>query len=162
MLMSCAAEFGVVFCCVLLCLFSAFVYYWPQCRNLFCSQISSSLTCITTRLSQMMKQNDYLELIHAACGDPIQPHLAERYHTYLVIENKMDFTVEELNDLELCQFVIFRSSYSEVPKLIRPTVPNPSCSITAGANKPIDAFKKGIKHGTSLYAVLKNVHFFQI
>jgi len=37
------------------------------------------------------------------------------YLTYLVIENKMDFSAKELNDLELHQFVIFRSSCSEVP-----------------------------------------------
>jgi len=45
------------------------------------------------------------------------------YLTYLVIENRM---AEELNDLELHQSVILRSSYSEVPKLIMPTTPNPN------------------------------------
>ncbi len=59
------------------------------------------------------------------------------YLTYLVIENKMNFSPEELNNLELHQFVILRSSYSEVPKLIMPklimpTVPNPSQSSSAG------------------------------
>jgi len=82
------------------------------------------------------------------------------YLTYLIIENRMDFSAEELNDLELRQFVIFRSSYSEVPKLIMPTTPNPSHSSSAGTNNPVDAFKKGIKCETSQYPVLKDVCFF--
>jgi len=82
------------------------------------------------------------------------------YLMYLVIENRMDFSAEELNNLELCQFVIFRSSYSEVPKLIMHTTPNPSHSSSAGTNNPVDAFKKGIKHETSQYPILKGVHFF--
>ena len=72
----------------------------------------------------------------------------------------MDFSAEELNNLKLPQFVIFRSFYSEVPKLIMPTVPNPSCSSSAGTNNPVDAVKKGIKCKTSHYPVLKDVHFF--
>jgi len=81
------------------------------------------------------------------------------YLTYLVIE-KNGFSAEELKDLELHQFVIYKSSYSEVPKLIIPTVPTPSCSSSSGTNNPVDAFKKGIKHETSQYPVLKDVHFF--
>jgi len=78
------------------------------------------------------------------------------YLTYLVIKNWMDFSAEELNNLKLHQFVIFRSSYSEVPKLIMPTVPNLSYNSSAGTNNPVDAFKKGIKHETSQYPVLKD------
>jgi len=45
------------------------------------------------------------------------------YLTYLVIENKMNLFAEELNNLELCHFVILKSSYCEVPKLNIPNVP---------------------------------------
>ena len=72
----------------------------------------------------------------------------------------MDFSTEELNNLELHQFVIFSSLYSEVPKLIMPTTPTPSHSSSTGTNHPVDAFKKGIKCKTSQYPVLKDVHFF--
>jgi len=41
-----------------------------------------------------------------------------------------------------------------------PTLPNPSCSSSAGTNNPVDAVKKGIKCKTSHYPVLKDVHFF--
>jgi len=72
----------------------------------------------------------------------------------------MDFSAEELKNLEL-SICFSRSSYSEVPKLIMPTVSNPSCcSSTTGTNNPMDAFKKGIKHETSQYPVLKDACFF--
>ena len=81
------------------------------------------------------------------------------YLTYLVIENKIKLIADDLNRLDLGAFNIFRCSFSEVPKLIMPMVPNPSRT-TPVANSPVDVFKKGIKCESLQYPVLKDIRFF--
>ena len=56
-------------------------------------------------------------------------------------------------------FNYFRGSCSEMPTLAMTMTPNPSHPILA-ASTPAARFQKSIKHETTQYPVLKDVHYF--
>jgi len=81
------------------------------------------------------------------------------YLIYLENEGRSDLNPDELNGLDRADFNSFRHSYSEMPKLKRSTNPNPNYPILA-ASIPAARFRKSIKHETTQYPILKDVHYF--
>jgi len=78
---------------------------------------------------------------------------------HLPHECTVELDVDELNSIEKTDFNYFRGSYSEMPKLVRTTIPNPNYPILP-ANTPAARFQKSTKHETTQYPVLKDVHYF--